>query len=341
MANYKKIKKLNVGVIGLGHQAIEDHIPAVKASPDVELTGVVEVDEKKLRSFLKENKQIRGYNSFDDLLKEQKPDLVIIAAPHHLHYELTKKAIENKIHVLKEKPFATSLIQAKELKELADKNGVKVTITLQRRFNPIYSTFLQLFDKIGTPFYIEAKYTIFTESPHEGWRGEKKLAGGGCLIDMGYHIIDLLMWYFGLPDRVFMEMSSEAKENIKYNAEDTAQVIFRYDEKKLWGSVFISRVILPKQEWLNVYGTRGSIHLERGLIERYSPNGGIQEKLQREYNWPSAFQDQIEYFVKVIRNEKENISSPEFHLNHLAFIEAAYKSNEVRQYVSPKDFLLK
>jgi len=331
--------KLKVGVIGLGHQSLEDHIPAIKSSPDIELVGVVEIDKEKLKTFLKENKNVKGYENFDDLLKDQKLDFVVIALPHYLHYEFTKKAILSKIHVLKEKPFAISLAQAKELKDLSEKNNVQIVVTLQRRFNPIYSTFFQLVDKIGKPFYIEIKYTFYTDKPYEGWRGKKELAGGGCLIDMGYHMIDLLMWYFGLPDEVFAEMSSTAKEGIVYNSEDTAHVIFKYEIKNIWGSLLVSRVIPPKKEYLNVYGTRGIIHLERGKIERYTPAGELQESLEREYSWPSAAQDQIEYFVKVIRGEKENISGPEFHLNHLAFIEAAYKSKEVHKYVSPKEFL--
>ncbi len=331
-------KKLKVGVIGLGHQSLEDHIPAIKASQDVDLVGVVEIDKEKLNSFIKENKNIKGYNNFDDLLKNQKLDFVIIAVPHYIHYEITKKALENKIHVLKEKPFAVSLSEAKELKSIAEKNKTQITTTLQRRFNPIYSTFFQLIDKIGKPFYIEAKYTFFIKEPYKGWRGKKE-SSGGCLIDMGYHIIDLLMWYFGLPYKVFAEMSSGAKENIVYDAEDTAQVIFQYEKRNLWGSLLISRVIPPKQEHFNVYGTRGIIHIERGKIERYSSKGQLQESLKREYSWPSAAQDQLEYFVKVIHNEKENISSPEFHFNHLAFIEAAYKSRDIQQYVNPKDLL--
>lgn len=331
--------KLQVGIIGLGHQSLEDHIPAVKASPDINLAGVVEIDDKKLKTFLSENKGVKGYKKLDDLFKNHDLDFIIVAVPHYLHYEILKESIGRKIHILKEKPFAVSLEQAKELSRLAQANNVQIMVTLQRRFNPIYSTFFQLIDKIGTPFFIEAKYTFFTDSPHEGWRGKKTLAGGGCLIDMGYHIIDLLIWYFGLPDKVFAEMSCAAKENIEYDAEDTAKVVFKYEAKKIFGSLLVSRVILPKQEYINVFGTRGIIHIERGKIERLSPNGELQESLKRDHHWPSAAQDQLEYFVKVIRGEKENIGSPEFHFNHLAFVEAAYESKRKSQYIDPKILL--
>lgn len=251
-------------------------------SPDTELAGVVEINDKKLKTFLSENKGLKGYKKLDGLFKNHNLDFIIVAVPHYLHYEIIKEAIKRKIHILKEKPFAVSLAQAKELTKLAKANNVQIMVTLQRRFNPIYSTFFQLRDKIGTPFFIEAKYTFFTDGPHKGWRGKRVLAGGGCLIDMGYHIIDLLMWYFGLPNRVFAEMSCRAKENIKYDAEDTAQVVFKYETKKIFGSLLVSRVIPPKQEYINVFGTRGIIHIERGKIERLSPNGEIQESLKRD-----------------------------------------------------------
>lgn len=328
--------KLKVGVIGLGHQSLEDHIPAIFACVDVELVAVADTDEEKLKSFSTNYKNIRTYQQFNDLFRSEKLDFVIVAVPHFLHQEIVKEAIKHKIHVLKEKPFAVSLTQAKEIKELAEQNGVKIMLTLQRRFNPIYSAFSQLIDKIGTTFFIEAKYTFYANSPHEGWRGKNELAGGGCLIDMGYHIVDLLMWYFGLPDLVFAETSCAAKEGVVYDAEDTAQVLFCYSKRDIFGSLLVSRVIPPKTEYFDVYGTRGIIHIERGKIERRAPNGETQEILSREHHWPSAAQDQLEYFVKVIRGEKENICGPDFHFNHLAFIDAAYRSKKEGKFISPQ-----
>lgn len=332
-------EKLKVGVIGLGYQSLGDHIPAVLASLDVELVAVADIDKEKLTAFSQEHKATHIYEHFEDLLQSEKLDFVIIAVPHYLHKDIVKKAIEHKVHILKEKPFAASLAQAREIKKLAKQNKVIISLTLQRRFNPIYSTFFQFIDKIGIPFFIDAKYTFYTSSPEEGWRGQKDLAGGGCLIDMGYHIVDLLMWYFGLPDLVFAEISCAAKEGILYDAEDTAQILFRYSERDIFGSLLVSRVIPPKTEYFDVYGTRGIIHIERGKIERRAPNGEVQESLLREHHWPSAAQDQLEYFAKVIRSEKENISGPDFHLNHLAFIEAAYRSKTEGKFVNTQTLL--
>lgn len=339
--NISKEKKLRAGVVGLGHQSIEDHIPALRQCNDVDFISVADLDTVKLEKFKIENPSINTYTSHEQMFEKGKLDFIILALPHHLHFEVTKSAIINKINVLKEKPFTTSLKEAKELKKLAEKNEVKISVTLQRRFNPIYTTFNQFFDKIGDPFFFESKYTFYTDEPHTGWRGQKKLAGGGCLIDMGYHLLDLLLWYFDLPDGVIAESSCKAKESVVYDAEDTMALIFDYHSKKFFGSVLISRSIAPKQEYLNVFGTRGSIHLERGKIERISPDGTIQESLQRGQGWPSAAYDQINYFIKVIRGQKANISGPETHFKHLAVIEAVYLSQQEGRYIDPSKILNK
>ena len=334
-------RKLKAGIVGLGHQSVEDHIPALKQCGDVEFVSVAEVDLEKLKKFKEENPSIHTYSSYEQMFEKEKLDFVILVLPHHIHYEATKSAMLHKINVLKEKPFTTNLKQAKELGKLAEKNNVKLSITLQRRFNPIYATFNQFFDKIGDPFFFESKYTFHTDEPHTGWRGQRKLAGGGCLIDMGYHLIDLLIWYFDLPDGVIAESSCKAKEDIIYDAEDTISLIFDYHKKKFFGSVLISRSIAPKQEYLNVFGTRGSIHLERGKIERMLPNGTVQESLRREQGWPSAAFDQINYFIKVLKGQKPNINGPEAHFKHIAIIEAAYLSQQKGHYVDPHKILKK
>ncbi|MFD8708050.1 hypothetical protein ACFV1W_36645 [Kitasatospora sp. NPDC059648] len=64
-------------------------------------------------------------------------------------------------------------------------------VTLQRRFNPLHVSVVQLLDQIGTAFLIDGPYTFHTDDPGAGWRGDVSQAGGGCIIDMGYHIVDL------------------------------------------------------------------------------------------------------------------------------------------------------
>lgn len=282
--------------------------------------------------------KVNAYEDYRELLSKEDLDFVVVATPHDTHKPITKEAIERGIHILKEKPFARSLEEALYLKDLAEKYNVTLMIAAQRRFNPIYTTFLQLKDQIGEPFFIEAKYTLFVEKPYEGWRGNKKRAGGGCIIDMGYHMIDVLIWYFGLPDKVHAEFSTRAYPEIEYDAEDTANILFKY-EGGLYGNLILSRYYPPKMEYLKVIGSRGIIEVERGEVKRRRNNGEVIETLRREIAWPTAAVNQIDYFCRVIAGERENFSSPDCHLQHMSFIEACYLSKQKGCYISPREIL--
>lgn len=77
-------------------------------------------------------------------------DLVVVCVPHDVGRVVIEAAAERHIHVLEEKPFATTVGEAKELAEICQRSGIRLMVTLQRRFNPIYTSFTQLADQIGT-----------------------------------------------------------------------------------------------------------------------------------------------------------------------------------------------
>jgi predicted dehydrogenase len=329
--------RLKSAIIGLGHQAIEDHIPGLKDSQFASLEAICDIDEEKLKEW-QDKLEVPSFTDYRELFDSTELDFVIATTPHNVYKGIIEEASKRRLHVLKEKPFARNLKEALYFKRLCDESGIQLTTTLQRRFNPIYTTFFQLKDQIGEPFFVDVKYTLFVDSPHEGWRGERDSAGGGCIIDMGYHMVDMIIWYFGLPDNVHAEFSAKAKPEEKYDAEDTAFILFSY-ENGLHGSLFLSRYCPPKTEQIRVIGDRGIIEVERGRIRRLRNNGEVAESLTREHSWPAAATDQIDYFCRVIKGERENIGNPEYHLQHVSFIDACYKSKQEKRYINPKELL--
>lgn len=329
--------KLRAGVVGLGKQALEDHIPGLHASDGATLVAVCDDDPEVVREQQYQHR-VQGYTDFREMFKAEELDLVVVCVPHHVGREVIETAAEQKVHILKEKPFATTMQEAHDLAEICERAGVQLMVTLQRRFNPIYTSFTQLADQIGAPFVVDAQYTLHIDDPSDGWRGRSAQAGGGCIIDMGYHLIDMILWYFGLPDRVLADVSASARPDREYDAEDTALIHFAYDSG-LYGSLLLSRFIGPKAEQIRLVGSKGMVHLERGRIRRLSNGGEVIESLSREQAWPSAAACQIDYFRRVIDGQRPNVSGPKENLAHMSFIAACYESARSHAHINPKELL--
>jgi predicted dehydrogenase len=329
-------RRLRAAMVGLGKQGSEDHLPALAASPSVELVAVCDADDKAVARMEAEYR-VPGYTDVVELLEAADLDFVVVAVPHHAGRDVVLAAAAHGVHVLKEKPLATSLDEAREIAEACDAAGVELMVTLQRRFNPVYTSFPQLYDQIGEPFVFDASYTMAVD-PASGWRGSTELAGGGCIIDMGYHIIDTLLWYFGMPDQVLAQTAAVARPELDYDAEDTAVLHLSYDSG-MFGTVLLSRCIAPKTEVIRAVGTRGSVVLERGRIQRLDNDGTAVESLARENAWPSAAAAQLDHFRRVLTGQRPNVSGAAAHLAHAAVVTAAYASAASGQMVNPKELI--
>ncbi|MFJ9774424.1 Gfo/Idh/MocA family protein [Kitasatospora sp. NPDC101157] len=329
--------KRRAAVIGLGHQALEDHLPGLLASNRAELVAVCDNDPDTLRA-QQATHNVPGFTQTADLLDNVAPDFVIVAVPHHAGRAVIEECAVRGVHVLKEKPFATSLPEARELASICQQAQVELMVTLQRRFNPLHASVVQLLDQIGTPFLIDGQYTFHTDDPGAGWRGDVSQAGGGCIIDMGYHIVDLLLWYFGMPNRIMADFSTAALPDGGYDAEDTAVIQLGYDND-LYGTVLLSRWMAPKTEKLHVVGTRGSVLLTKGQVQRLDVHGKVVDELSRPQAPANAATAQIDYFCRVLDGERPNTAGPEQHLGHMAFIASCYESKAAGRYIDPKEML--
>ncbi len=324
-------------VVGLGGQATGDHLPGLAQCHLAELAGVCDVDAERV-SAVAGRHQVPGFTDIEQLLQEVRPDFVIVAVPHHVGRDVVAACAKEGVHVLKEKPFATDPREAAELAALCERAGIELMVTVQRRFHPVYAATLALLERIGDPYLVEGRYTFHCPDPAAGWRGRAKLAGGGCLADMGYHLIDLLLWYLGLPDRVLADISAAAVPEAEYDAEDTALVHLAYDHG-LYGSLLVSRSAGPKTEHLAITGPHGTLTLDHGVVRLLDPAGQVVESLLREPAWPCPPAALIDRFCRVLDGTATNPSGPAEHLPHAAFLAAAYASAATNRPADPKEYL--
>lgn len=328
--------KLKFALIGLGKQAKKYHIPGARATENAELVAVCDVDKARLEevsSFL----GVNGYLSVKELLDKEKIDFILIATPHDTHLDIIKQAASKGVHILKEKPFAMNLEEAKKIMEITKNNNVELMVTLQRRFNTVYARFFNYIKEIGDLSFIEIKYNIFAEDPHPEWRAKRVHAGGGCILDMGYHMIDILVWYFGLPSSIYSDYSTVSKNELDIEVEDSASIIFSYGSKCI-GNIFLSRFSPPKTEYVKITGQQGILEIFKDKINVYGKNGEIKECLiSKTPSDELSAAEQIDYFCEVISGVKENICGPSTNMDNMLFIEACYKSRKEKKTINPRD----
>lgn len=337
--------------VGLGGQ-FADHEEALRAL-DVELVGLVDAHEPAVRKW-SERLGVPGFTSIDKLPASIKPDFALIAVPHDQYLPLVRTLARRGIHIFKEKPLARNIKEGRAIERIAQAAGIELMVAVQRRYNPFYAAFPDLASQIGQWRAVQGAYTINVD-PSVGWRARKEIAGGGSLIDMGYHLIDLMIWYLGVPDGVLL-LSHDGAHPGNYDVEDTAMLSVQYDHPHVVGHFVVSRCMAPKLETLTIIGTEGSVTLTRGQVHHgdllvktedlvlYDNNGDSLQRVSAQeliQDRPNAHNCQLEHFLRVLRGEAENFGSPRHHLEHMAVIEAAYMSNSGRtiRMINPKRFL--
>jgi predicted dehydrogenase len=199
---------LKAAIIGGGHIANQNHIPALKAlSEQVDVIAVCSRDINKARALADKHDIPHAYDNAGEMFNhEQKPDVIVNCTANNLHYSYTMQALENGCHVLCEKPPAMNAKQAREMADLAKTKGLTLAYNFQRRQSSEYALLkrYQHEGQLGDIYHIKATYLRRRGIPGWGNFTNKTIQGGGALIDLGVHILDLALdlTNYPLPDRI-------------------------------------------------------------------------------------------------------------------------------------------
>lgn len=322
---------MKIGLIGCGHQG-RKFLHAIALINGVRLSAICD----PYRAF----SESRYYRSHKEMLSEESIDCAIVVVPHHEYAPIIHDLAKANIHILKEKPFARTIKEACDFQSLADDAQILLRTYPQRRFSSLDAKLQEWVSQIGELFFIDIHYTLSVNDPHVGWRGDRLMAGGGCLIDMGYHMVDILIRHFGLPDFVFADCSARAIAVADYDAEDTMNALFSY-KNGLHGSLLLSRVFPPKSEKITVLGQKGMVVLGKDEIQKLSPQGELLESfkpLDQE-----LLADQVLHFTQEIQARSTDKDEEHFrtHLSILGFITACYEAKQSGTTKSPQEFIFK
>lgn len=192
------MKKHRVGMIGCGGIAHQKHLPAMAKSGRVDLVAccdlIVERAEEAAKNYGTEDCKV--FQDYHELLKEDL-EIVYVLTPNVSHCVITVDSLEAGKHVLCEKPMAATVEDAQKMIDAWKKSGKLLTIGYQNRFRPDCQTLKRLCEegRMGEIYYAQAHALRRRGVPTWGVFTDKEKQGGGPLIDIGTHSLDLTLWF--------------------------------------------------------------------------------------------------------------------------------------------------
>ncbi len=211
-----KGKPIGIGLIGTGGIANAVHLPAYKKLQDegkVKIVALCDIKSDRLADAERKYGPTKTYANYEELLANPDVDAVDVCTPNFMHLPPVVAALAAGKHVLCEKPIALNSIQGQQMVDAAKKSGKKFQVGLNMRFGAGPQAIKRLADngKFGDIYYARAQALRRRGVPMWGVFTEKDKQGGGPLIDIGVHILDMTLWLMGHPKPVAVSGTAVTK----------------------------------------------------------------------------------------------------------------------------------
>ena len=192
------MRKVRIGIIGCGGIANNKHMPALRKIPEVEMVAFCDIVEERAVKAAADygTPDAKVYTDYKELLKDESIEVVHVLTPNRDHSYITVDALEAGKHVMCEKPMAINTAEAQKMVDAAKRTGKKLTIGYQSRFRPDSMYLKQACEngELGEIYYARAQAIRRRAVPTWGVFLDAEKQGGGPLIDIGTHAMDLKLW---------------------------------------------------------------------------------------------------------------------------------------------------
>jgi predicted dehydrogenase len=341
--------KIRIGVIGTGSIS-GVHLNAYKNNPNVEIYALCDINEERVKAAAEKYGVTRIFTDMHEMLKLEEIDAVSVCTWNSQHAPCTIAALDAGKHVICEKPMATSAVEARAMKAAADRNGKLLMIGFVRRFGndcEILQDFISK-DYFGELYYTKATYLRRKGNPG-GWFGDKSRSGGGPLIDLGVHVIDLVRYLLGNPKPVsvygatFQKLFDRrnVKDTVGYSSasrtandicdvEDLASAMIRFDNGAVLSIEASFSLNLKKDEGkIELFGTKAGAKLDPSLeiyseINDYMANVQLTTKTDLDFN--GLFEKEINHFVSCVKDGIECKAPAQDGIELMVILDAIYES---------------
>lgn len=339
---------LRVGVLGTGNIAA-CHLDAYQARDDAEIVAVCDVNLDRARSAAERYGARGAYGSVDELLADDGVQAVSICTWNNTHAPFAIKAIEAGKHVLVEKPISRTYAEAQAVVAAAETSDRVVQVGFVRRHSPNCQVLKAFIDggDLGEIYYAKASNLRRMGNPG-GWFADKEISGGGPLVDIGVHVVDLCWYLMGSPRATTVSANTYTRlgnrSNItqppRYTAsdydpdensvEDMANALVRFENgASLMLDTSYSLHAVKNSLGVSVFGDKGGAELEPLQIatEKYATMINVTPQLASPtFQLAEGFAREIGNFVDACAGRAESVAPAWHGAEIMRILDAVYRS---------------
>ncbi len=341
---------IRVGIIGAGSIA-SDHCNNFRSYPQAEVVAIADLSRKRRGELKKTFGIARDYGHWKELVADRDLDAVTIALPNALHAPVSIAALNAGKHVLLEKPFAMNLAEARRVVATARRKRKVFMVGMNQRFRPDAQALRALVARgeLGDIYHIKSYWYRRAGSPKFGtWFVNKKLAGGGCLLDIGVHFLDLGLYVadqwqpVSVSGRVYGHFGhrglgeggwgkSDRNKKIKFDVEDfaTALVKFRNGATLELNISWVIHQEQPDRSNIELYGTEAGASLAPLKLFRNAKRqkGEYEVVTPQNVKLPHRYTSRQANWLDAIRGKDQLLCTLDQALKVQQILDAVYASS--------------
>ncbi len=313
--------RMRIGIVGCGQMG-RWHLDAYRANPNVEVVAFADTAFANAERFAREAGGT-AYPTHAEMIAKEKLDGVSLCTVPSTHRDIAIDFLKAGVHVLCEKPLAVTAAEAAEMSRAALDHKRLLLPAFKFRFHDEVREARRLIERGAFGRISTFRLMFGADLPVEGtWYGDRRLSGGGVIMDNGPHAIDLVHYLFG----PITEISAEATRSQNIEMEDTAKLTCRLSDGTV-GTIDLSwSVGVPNRSYLEIYGDEGTAFLDLDGLTYKFKSWSEWRTVKNGASGREEFARQIDHFVEAMTSGSPQVVGNGDGFMSQQVIESAYRS---------------
>jgi predicted dehydrogenase len=252
---------LRLGIVGAGAVTQVAHLPVLKKVKQIEVVALVDGDLVKASALADRFRVPNAFEDIQEMIAHTQLDALLVCTPNHLHESHVLLGLSSGLHVMVEKPIATSTAGAERIRDAAARSGKLVMTAMTHRYRRDVQALRDFIERkaLGNISSVAGVWHTFRPSRGVlGWRERKAEAGGGAMLDLGLTVLDLSLWLLGNPAPVRVSASFDRGEDPRSVEQAGSAYVVCENGATIWADVTWRHVGPGERFEVGLRGSKGS-----------------------------------------------------------------------------------